>query len=73
VNARYCRYYTDAFMFYNFTSLEELEEDPTTQVMLKSIQDPELAPIYVGLPDLGYVLYPFKFSSHLYFPCLMVS
>ncbi|KAF8800969.1 hypothetical protein BYT27DRAFT_7245428 [Phlegmacium glaucopus] len=29
------------------------EEDPTTQVMLKSIQDPALAPIYDGLPDLG--------------------
>ncbi|KAF8802341.1 hypothetical protein BYT27DRAFT_7261120 [Phlegmacium glaucopus] len=32
------------------------EEDPTTQVMLKSIQDPALAPIYDGLPDLGIYL-----------------
>lgn len=39
------------------------EEDPTIQVMLKSIQDPELAPIYDGLPDLGYVLY--LFSCHI--------
>lgn len=53
-------------MSYNLTSFEE--EDPITQVMLKSIQDPELAPIYVGLPDLGYV-----FSCRLYFPCLRVS
>lgn len=29
------------------------DEDPIMQVMLKSIQDPELAPIYEGLPDLG--------------------
>ena len=29
------------------------EEDPIMQVMLKSIQDPDLAPIYEGLPDLG--------------------
>lgn len=32
------------------------EEDPIMQVMLKSIQDPELAPIYKGLPDLGWAL-----------------
>lgn len=29
------------------------EEDPIMQVMLKSIQDPDLVPIYEGLPDLG--------------------
>ena len=29
------------------------DEDPVMQVMLKSIQDPDLAPIYEGLPDLG--------------------
>jgi hypothetical protein len=29
------------------------EEDPLMQVMLKSIQDPELAPIYQNLPELG--------------------
>ena len=32
------------------------EEDPVSQVMLKSIQDPELIPIYDNLPDLGQVL-----------------
>ena len=31
------------------------EEDPLMQVMLKSVQDSELAPIYEGLPDLGWV------------------
>ena len=35
------------------SSVDSEEEDPTTQVMLKSIQDPELAPIYKDLPDLG--------------------
>jgi hypothetical protein len=29
------------------------DEDPIMQVMLKSVQDPDLAPIYEGLPDLG--------------------
>ena len=32
------------------------EEDPVSQVMLKSIQDPELTPINNDLPDLGQVL-----------------
>jgi hypothetical protein len=32
---------------------DEADEDPIMQVMLKSIQDPDLAPIYEGLPDLG--------------------
>jgi len=36
-------------------SLNVEDEDPVMQVMLKSIQDPELAPIYEGLPDLGLV------------------
>jgi hypothetical protein len=36
-----------------FSSADLEDEDPIMQVMLKSIQDPELAPIYVGLPDLG--------------------
>jgi len=49
-----CDQHTDLFIFVSSTGFEE--EDPTTQVMLKSIQDPELAPIYNGLPDLGYVL-----------------
>ena len=31
------------------------DEDPVMQVMLKSIQDPDLVPIYKGLPDLGSV------------------
>jgi hypothetical protein len=31
------------------------DEDPLMQVMLKSIQDPDLAPIYEDLPDLGLV------------------
>ena len=35
-----------------FSSVES-DEDPVMQVMLRSIQDPELAPIYEGLPDLG--------------------
>ena len=39
-------------------------EDPIMQVMLKSIQDPDLAPIYEGLPDLGSVLS--KFSIFCY-------
>ena len=38
-----------------FSSVES-GEDPVMQVMLRSIQDPELAPIYEGLPDLGCVL-----------------
>jgi hypothetical protein len=38
-----------------FSSVES-DEDPVMQVMLRSIQDPELAPIYEGLPDLGWVL-----------------
>lgn len=29
------------------------DEDPIMEVMLKSIQDPDLSPIYEGLPDLG--------------------
>ena len=33
--------------------VEDNAEDPIMQVMLKSIQDPDLAPIYEGLPDLG--------------------
>ena len=36
------------------------EEDFVSQVMLKSIQDPELTPIYNDLPDLGQVLCPFS-------------
>ena len=39
-------------------------EDPIMQVMLKSIQDPDLAPIYEGLPDLGSVMS--KFSIFCY-------
>ena len=38
-------------LFFSSPDLED--EDPIMQVMLKSIQDPELAPIYEGLPDLG--------------------
>ena len=36
------------------------EEDPVSQVMLKSIQDLELTPIYDDLPDLGQVLCSFS-------------
>ena len=38
-----------------FRSIDDEEEDPVMQVMLRSIQDPELALIYKGLPDLGLV------------------
>jgi hypothetical protein len=31
------------------------DEDAVMQVMLKSIQDPDLVPIYEDLPDLGLV------------------
>jgi hypothetical protein len=34
-----------------------VEEDPSTQVMLPSMQDNELVPLYHGLPELGYVLH----------------
>jgi hypothetical protein len=37
-----------------FSSADFEDEDPILQVMLKSIQDPDLAPIYEGLPDLGW-------------------
>lgn len=36
-----------------FSSPDLEDEDPLMEVMLKSVQDPELAPIYEGLPDLG--------------------
>ena len=36
-----------------FSSVDFEDEDPIMQVMLKSIQDPELALIYEGLLDLG--------------------
>lgn len=34
---------------------DEIEEDPSTQVMLSSMQDKDLVPIYAGLPDLGCI------------------
>lgn len=43
----------------------EVEEDPSTQVMLASMQDKELVPIYLGLPDLGYVSFFYSLSSLL--------
>jgi hypothetical protein len=43
----------DASLGCNSQKAEDEEEDPIMQVMLKSIQDPDLAPIYEGLPDLG--------------------
>ena len=39
------------------------DEDPVMQVMLKSIQDPDLVPIYEGLPDLGSVFVMNGFPS----------
>jgi hypothetical protein len=35
---------------------EDQDKDPARDVMLRSIQDPELMPLYEGLPDLGYVV-----------------
>ena len=43
----------DASLGCDSQKVEDEEEDPIMQVMLKSIQDPDLAPIYEGLPDLG--------------------
>ena len=44
--------FDDASLALN-TDVEDNADDPIMQVMLKSIQDPHLAPIYEGLPDLG--------------------
>lgn len=41
----------------NLNADVEDDEDPIMQVMLKSIQDPDLTPIYEGLPDLGLALF----------------
>jgi hypothetical protein len=34
---------------------DAVNEDPSMQVMLPSMQDRELVPLYKGLPELGYV------------------
>lgn len=49
---------------------DEIEEDPSTQVMLASMQDKDLVPIYVGLPDLGCVSLVCSLPSLLLNLCL---
>ena len=44
----------DLLVYFRFVDVED--EDPIVQVMLRSIQDPELIPIYEGLTDLGLVI-----------------
>jgi hypothetical protein len=40
-----------------------VDKDPSTQVMLPSMQDSELVPLYKGLPELGYI---WHFRSYLF-------
>jgi hypothetical protein len=42
------------------------------QVMLKSIQDPDLAPIYEGLPDLGLAFVVNCYTLHKLIPFLRI-
>jgi hypothetical protein len=53
------------WLCFDFCSVySSVDDDPSVDVMLRAVQDPELRPIYEGLPDLGCVIRrAFSFTS----------